>query len=295
MSVKTVGVPLSMCAGALLGLLIGAERLHAATINFLPLGDSITAGGLYIAPLESLLTKGGYTYTEIGNQGHGGYIIDNNYTINGVTHNDTAREGYALVPIISSCLNYSNINSSNTYILLMIGTNDVYDSFDLTDYDVQWRMGLLITDIKNIAPKAHLIVAQIIPDCESVAINTNVLPFNADIAASVATARATWPNVSLVNMYAPFNPTLYYPYTSTQSPYMADVLHPNQAGGNLMAPVWYNGIVVAVPEPSSMVLLAAGGVAVAAWIWRRRRQNTNRSVETGTQLSWRGAVRAFPG
>jgi lysophospholipase L1-like esterase len=272
MRVKHLRILFSTCATALLGLILAAEASGAATINFLPLGDSITAAGLYVAPLETLLTQGGYTYSEIGNQGHGGYIIDNNYTINGVYHNDTGREGYALVPIISSCLNYPNINSSNTYILLMIGTNDAYDSFDLAAADVQWRMNLLISDIMNIAPKSHLIVAQIIPDCQSVTVNSNVLPFNANVAASVATEQQTWPNISLVNMYPPFDCTEYSPYTGVQSPYMADVLHPNQNGGNLMAQVWYNGIVAAqVPEPSSLALLTAGGVVLAAWCWRRRR------------------------
>ena len=140
-------------------------------------------------------------------------------------------------------------------------------------------------------PLAHLIVAQIVPNCGSVALNLAVQRFNIDVGAAVATAQATWPNVSLVNMYPSFQPTLYYPYTTTDSPYYYDNdLHPNQDGGNLMAQVWYNGIVAthpalsagnsdedpaginaAVAEPSSLTLLAAGGMVLAGGRWRRRR------------------------
>ena len=106
----------------------------------------------------------------------------------------------------------------------------------------------------------------------------------------MATASQTWPNVSLVNQYPVFTPTLYYPYTSTPSPYMADGLHPNKYGGLVMATVWNQGILAVeaaeqaqavngvkaadaaeAPEPSTLALLAAGGVALAAWRWRRHR------------------------
>ena len=270
MSVKNVGVPLSMCAGALLGLLIGAASLHAATINILALGDSITNNGYYISPLETLLDNAGDKATLIANEGQRGYVIAHQYTINGTTYTSASS---GLLDNISTYLNHPGMDSSDSYILLMIGTNNVNTGFDLADYDVQYRMDLLISAIQKIAPLSHLVVAQIVPNCGSVALNQAVQRFNVNVGAAVATAQATWPNVSLVDMYPPFNPTQYYPYTSTDSPYYYDNdLHPNQAGGNLMAQVWYNGILaVPVPEPSSLALLAAGGLALAAWIWRRRR------------------------
>ena len=89
--------------------------------------------------------------------------------------------------------------------------------------------------------------------------------FDVDVGAAVATARATWSNASLVNMYPPFNATLYSPYTGTPSPYMADILHPNQAGGNLMAPVWYNGILAIGPVPPAGNGLAWTLATTADW------------------------------
>lgn len=53
-----------------------ASAASASTINLLPLGDSITAQGYYIAPLENLLSGAGYTPNLLANEGHSGYIID---------------------------------------------------------------------------------------------------------------------------------------------------------------------------------------------------------------------------
>ncbi len=239
----------------------------------------------------NLLDAGGYTANLIANQGHVGYVIDNDYTIGGVYHDDTGREGYSLLPIIpTQCLNYPNVNSPNTYILLMIGTNDAYDAFDMGDYDVQCRMGWMISEIESLAPLAHLIVAETVPCCSTMARDLAVRGLNVDIAAVVATARVAFPNVSLVDMYPAFQEILYFPYTSTNSPYFnppSDNIHLDAAGCQIAAQVWYNGIVAvapapylpdgeqgvtaAVPEPCSLAMLAAGGLVLAVWLRRRGR------------------------
>ena len=156
-------------------------------------------------------------------------------------------------------MNHAGVNANNSYILLMIGTNDVDTGFELGDANVQYRLGQLITSITAIAPQAHLIVAEITPNLGSIAKDTAVKQFNTDVAACVATADAANEKVSLVDMYDAFSPSLYQPYTTTPNPYMNDTLHPNQAGGNVMARVWFNGIqATQVPEPSTLVLLGLG-------------------------------------
>ncbi|MGA2253504.1 MAG: PEP-CTERM sorting domain-containing protein, partial [Thermoguttaceae bacterium] len=144
--------------------------------------------------------------------------------------------------------------------------------FQLGDANVQYRLGRLITSITTIAPKSHLIVAEITPNLGSIAKNTAVKQFNTDVAACVATADAASENVSLVDMYDIFSPNLYQPYTSTPNPYMGDSLHPNQEGGNAMAQVWLNGIqATQAPEPSTSVLLSSGLLGLLAYAFRCRR------------------------
>jgi hypothetical protein len=100
-----------------------------------------------------------------------------------------------------------------------------------------------------------------------------VKQFNTDVAACVAAANGAKENVSLVDMYDVFSPSLYQPYTSTPNRYMADSLHPNQTGGNAMAQVWFNGIqATQAPEPSTLVLLCPGLLGLLAYAWRCRQR-----------------------
>ena len=138
-------------AAALMGFLIAACAPAATPLYFLPLGDSITAGGLYIAPLENLLTQGGYTPTEIANEGYSGYTIANQYTINGVQYTSPRPGLLETLAGPSGSLSDPRVNSPNTDILLMIGTNDFDTGSDLADYDVQFRMDLLISTIQSLA------------------------------------------------------------------------------------------------------------------------------------------------
>ena len=80
-----------MFAAALLGLLIAAQESVATTINILPLGDSITNDGFYIAPLETMLSNAGYSCSEIANEGERGYDIAHSYTINGTVYTNALR------------------------------------------------------------------------------------------------------------------------------------------------------------------------------------------------------------
>ena len=97
--------------------------------------------------------------------------------------------------------------------------------------------------------------------------------FNTDVAACVATADAASENVSRVDMYDVFSPSLYRPYTSTANPFMGDSLHPNQKGGNAMAQVWFKGIqATQAPEPSALALLCPGLLGLLAYSRLRQRR-----------------------
>ncbi len=237
-----------------------ASAAPASTINLLPLGDSITAQGYYIAPLQNLLSGAGYTPNLLANEGHSGYIIDG--SLPGAPRPGLAENiGVGKNP---DFLNHAGVNSANTYILLMIGTNDVDTGFDLAPGQVQSRMSNLLAEIHTEAPLAHVIVAEIVPNLGA-GKDPAVQQFNSDIAGVVS-----GPNTSLVDMYHAFES--YPGFQANPSLLMTDNLHPNQLGGNVMAQVWFQGIQSSqqTPEPASLVLGGLGVLGLLVAVRRRK-------------------------
>ena len=104
-------------------------------------------------------------------------------------------------------------------------------------------------------------MAQLTPPNWDANVDALVRQFNQDI---VPVVEYFSPNASLVDMYTPFMPD--------PLPYMQGVqnVHPNQAGGDLMATVWYNGI-TAAPEPGTMVLLGIAAASLLAYVRQKRK------------------------
>ena len=101
--IKNLRTLLSACAAALLGLILAAQASAGQTIDILPLGDSITYYGQYIPYLKTALAIEGYQCTEIANEGYGGYITANQYTLNGTTYTSPLN-GSARGPFPPPCL-----------------------------------------------------------------------------------------------------------------------------------------------------------------------------------------------
>lgn len=248
MNIRAKFQTIAICAASLAAALAQA----ATPINLLPLGDSITSQGYYVNPLLNTLSNNGYAPTLIANEGHSGYIIDG--SIAGAPRAGL-REN---IGTGGDFLDHPNVNAANTYILLMIGTNDVDTGFQLSTAQVQGRMGGLISAIRTDAPLAHLIVAKIVPNLGSPAEDAAVQQFNTDISTV-----AVGTNVSLVDMYSAI--------MANSAAYMGDSLHPNQAGGDQMANVWFYGIeAIQVPEPCTLTMLSCG--VIALWLVRRKRK-----------------------
>ncbi len=246
----------------------------AGGLKIMPLGDSITDGvdgtdiAGYRGPLNTLLNTAGIQHQFVGSctdtpgnlpadqqhhEGHSGFTIQGG-----------GRSGLLDPGNISSWLGPSGPNPD--VILLMIGTNDVttYATTLATVPQATANMATLIDKISNpttgLDPHAKLIIAKITPMAGSYATYLpEVQAFNDSLAGLVA----QYQNVSLVDMYSALNPS-----TDVAS----DGLHPNDSGYNKMAQVWLNGIEVAVPEPSTFILLGVGAIGLFAYAWRRRRQ-----------------------
>jgi lysophospholipase L1-like esterase len=246
----------------------------AAPVAIMPLGDSITAGdtlntldqgGAYRTQLWQDLgadiTKFRFTGTQVSgpaslsekhHEGHVGFTIA-----------FQPNSGYG--NLTDNVQNYiaSNPRLLPDVILLMIGTNDVNRNFEVDQAPAKLdHLISLISDLNiGFRPQAKLIVSSILPiddannqfrsDPADFSANARAIAFNATIPGIVTAHSARGERVFFTDIYSKFN--------------VADIkdgLHPSPAGFNKLGDLWYSAI-LAVPEPSSWLLLAGGLIAAA--------------------------------
>ena len=207
----------------------------------MPLGDSITAGflsstqGGYRVPMFDSAFKAGKAITFVGsqtsgpttldgvpfpqqNEGHSGYTIDDG----------GGRSG--LQPLVQSAIQTYHPN----IVTLMIGTNDVGIQLDLVNAPA--RLGKLMDTILATDPGLLLVVAQITPTQDDTG-NTRVQAYNAAIPGLVAARARSGKHIASVDMYGALTANASY-----KTAYLADALHPNDAGFVIMSGVWYSAI-----------------------------------------------------
>ncbi len=122
----------------------------------------------------------------------------------------------------------------------MIGTNDVDISADLGN--APKRLSTLVDTITKAAPKALVVLAQIVPSRKDDE-NTRDQTFNGAMPALVKTFTDAGKHVVLVDMYG-----AYTADPSFKTKYLANDLHPTDAGYALMANVWWNAIGKLLPS-----------------------------------------------
>lgn len=245
-----------------------AGEAVAVELKIMPLGDSITEGvggqSGYRQPLYDLLKTAGYDTQFVGSltvnpgtlpvnqqahEGHSGFVISAG----------AGRPGLADTGNIDAWL--GPIGADPEIILLMIGTNDIILNNQIAT--APDRLSSLISKISNkttgLKPNAKLIVGQIVPSYESVTQGSRTRAYNTGVADVVLNHQTLGENVSLVDMYFALNPTTD----------LADGLHPNDAGYAKMANVWFQGIKVVTPEPSTMILTLTGALSALLIVWQR--------------------------
>jgi lysophospholipase L1-like esterase len=119
-------------------------------------------------------------------------------------------------------------------VLLMIGTNDVNISLDLTNAPT--RLGALLDRIIKDAPNALLVVAKLVPTTNDTT-NARVRTYNDAIPGLVQTRAAAGKHIVMVDMYTAFTSNSSY-----KTALMNDELHPKDAGYAVMAQTWYAAI-----------------------------------------------------
>jgi len=203
----------------------------------MPFGDSITDGytvrGGYRIPFFQRAHQEGKQFTFVGSQTNGPATVDgvpfpqqneghSAYTIN--DEPSVPRKGIApLVPTVIP-------KYHPDIVLLMIGTNDVDNSLDLPN--VPTRLGALIDSIIALDAHTLIVVAQITPTQQD-PLNTRIQAYNAGIPAVVKSRADAGKHVALVDMYSAFVQD-----SAFKSKYLADRLHPNAAGYQIMSDVW---------------------------------------------------------
>jgi hypothetical protein len=208
----------------------------------LPFGDSITDGipfeaGGYRVEIFHQAVSGAQRITFVGtlangpanvdgrpfprsHEGHSGFTIDNAPAV--------GRQGISPLADGVIAMFHPNI------VLLMIGTNDIDQNFDVANAPT--RLGALIDRITNDAPDALLVVARLTPtgtDSE----NVKVQAYNAAIPGLVAPRVAAGKHIAVVDMYAAFTANANF-----KTALLSDNLHPNDAGYALMGDTWYAAI-----------------------------------------------------
>lgn len=243
------GVLFTMAVIVSPSILLAGLTLNGVTVNglsvsttaplpekLMPLGDSITRGSLdtpvifgYRDHLQVLLGVGEYDfvgpYTDPDSDAT--YDVDHN----GVGGDDTLN---ILARIESNLDTYMPTpNNTNNAVLLMIGTNDIKDGFvEATTVD---NVEEIIDIIVAHDPTIKIYVATIIPSTNSTW-NTNFTSYNSALVTRLTTLMGSNPNLHRVDMNAAFRTCNSGTYTAC----LADSLHPNDAGYQVIANTWYS-------------------------------------------------------
>ena len=205
----------------------------------MPLGDSITGTTCGPQLLSNELKDNGRTnFVFVG-------TILNNQSCNGAPNvQSEGHGGYLVTDLVGSGQHASELpqwcsTDRADVVLMQFGTNDVWNS--RPTQSILDAYTTVLTDLRAVNPNVIMFVAQITPlnpsgcgNCES-----NVVALNAQIPGW-ATSKSTGASpVYVVDLHSAFTPSTYVP----NSTYTADGVHPNVAGGQLIANTWYAALV----------------------------------------------------
>jgi len=226
-----------------------AQHVLGAPYRVMPIGDSITEGGDgaggFRRPLFELLTAAYGLPNFVGERnmrqsdpadfadpdedGYSGYRIDQ----------ITTGKGYWHAPVLEQRLH----DWDPAIVTIHAGTNDAQQDYYFDGdpgqgiHPVIERLDQLVTRIHRFNPAIYVVVAQIIPanPPASQATMDYIVRLNALIPGLVARHQARGERIVMVDQYTPM---LAHPNP--------DGIHPDTAGYQVMAGVWFQGIQAAL-------------------------------------------------
>ena len=198
--------------------------------RILPLGDSLTSGvttgttveGAYRNQLYSLLATAGYNVDFIGTQ-----TDANNPTLPDRDHQGMG--GYRIDQIQSGLPSWLNGIEDPDVVLLMIGTNDFSQNFNVSA--AQARLSGLVTDIATKRPFAKIILSNLPLRTDSAALEAQQSAFNAAIPGIINDQVALGRQVTFLDMHAVLQPGDF-----------TEGVHPTASGYGKMANAWFPAI-----------------------------------------------------
>ena len=211
--------------------------------KIMPFGDSITDGynsdtpGGYRVELFRLAHSAGKNITFVGSGWNGPDSVDGAP----FPHNHEGHSGWTIAPAggrsgISTLVASVMPKYTPDIVLLMIGTNDAIDNYQMADAPT--RLKALIDSIYAQLPNVLIVVAQPIPSRgeaskgDDTALSDRIKTFNATIPGVVKAQADAGKHILLVDMFTPFNPN--------KTSLIEDQWHPNLAGYVLLGTQWYS-------------------------------------------------------
>ena len=216
---------------------------NGVACKIMPFGDSITDGynsdtpGGYRVELFHRALADGKNITFVGSGSNGPTTVDGA----AFPHNHEGHSGWTIAPTggrsgISTLVASVMPKYMPDIILLMIGTNDAIDNYDMANAPT--RLKALIDSIYAQLPNVLIVVAQPIPSRgdaskgDDTALSDRIKAFNATIPAVVKAQADAGRHILIVDMFTPFNPN--------KASLIEDQWHPNLAGYVLLGDQWYS-------------------------------------------------------
>ncbi|KAI9737115.1 MAG: hypothetical protein M1834_000706 [Cirrosporium novae-zelandiae] len=203
-------------------LTAGLPIANRTTLRILPLGDSITfgfkstTGNGYRRNLQVLLLNNTVEYIGSVTSGH---MVDNHHE----GHNG------AIINQIAQFAKRS-LGERPNVVLLMAGTNDMVKN--VHPHHAPHRLGNLIDEVTEACPDAVVLVAQLIQNAHEEN-QRRIEQYNKHVLEVVEERAADNRHVMSVDM------------SVVKPRYLSDGLHPNDKGYQIIADVWYAGLVKA--------------------------------------------------
>ena len=223
----------------------GGSSSHTGTWHIMPLGDSITGSTCYPQLLsKELISKGHTNFNFIGlnlnnqscgsgapslmTEGHGGYDVT--YLVT----NNPPQPGHGTLAELQRWA-----AEKPDVVLMQYATNDVWGGVSLSS--ILSAYSFVVDQFRSQNPGVIFFVAQITPMHPSgcSACESNVEALNSMIPSWAAGKTSTASPIYVVNVWAALPQASYLP----NSQYTSDGVHPNAAGAQLMADVWYAALV----------------------------------------------------